>query len=200
MWFPLMWGSRVLFLPLMQAVKAGTISATKLISKQAAGKSRVYIYIQVFMITFQVPFLSSLLSLFISSNLENQNQEVLSLVHKSLEKFLVLQRRLANQRKVSSLLTRALLFACLWGAPIHVCSVENIFLQTSHLSSFHRYSPAPVSICCSSSYLCATCWRSPSTKPLGFYQKKMLALLLTWCILPSLVPSFTGRFNTPKQS
>ena len=108
-----MWGSRVLFLPLMQAVKAGTISATKLISKQAAGKSRVYIYIQVFTITFQVPFLSSLLLLFISSNLENQNQEVLSLVHKSLEKFLVLQRRLANQQKVSSLLTRALLVACL---------------------------------------------------------------------------------------
>ena len=48
-------------------------------------------------LTFQVPFLSSLLSLFISSNLEYQNQAVLSLVHKSLGKFLVLQRRLANQ-------------------------------------------------------------------------------------------------------
>ena len=64
-------------------------------------------------------------------------------------------------------------------------------LQTSHLSSFHRSLPAPVSMCCSSIYLCS---RSPCSKPLGFQVQKMLALLLTWCIVPSLVPSFTGRF------
>ena len=65
-------------------------------------------------------------------------------------------------------------------------------LQTSHLSSFHRSSPAPVSICCSSFYLCTRCHRikvsKQQTLALDFYQKKMLALLFTWCILPSLVP------------
>ena len=83
---------------------------------------------------------------------------------------------LSSQPRVSSLLKTMwlctivellIVIAPLWGA-IYICSVENIFLQTSHLYPSHRSTPEPLSICCSSFYLYTTCWKSPCSKPLGF--------------------------------
>ena len=115
-------------------------------------------------------------------------------------KFLVLQIKTAKVQFLSQInvsictICRALLVASLWGA-IYICSVDSILLQTSHISYFHRSSPAPVTICCSFFYLYATSWRSVSIEFLGYFQKSLAMLLILWCILPSLVPSTTGRFG-----